>query len=367
MRLLRAIALAVVLAAACGEDEQAPPPLEWTWVPVEGSVCSDGSPTGVGLERGPGESPDVFVFLMGGGACWDTLTCSGLPEFGVPPLATPGPYGEEEFHAEIEARRAGSILDRSLPGNPFKDFTFVFVPYCTGDVHAGDSVESYPFVSEPWRHRGRTNVAADLAHLAVLLETPSRVVVAGSSAGGFGALLAFDLAKATWPTARAYLVDDSGPPLAEIPRLTVEAWYARWDLGAAVDAVCGADGPACRSDLGLVFPALAARHPDDRLALLSSTRDETMRLFFGRFTAEFPFVTGMPGAEFESGLRSLAAAIEDGTPGDGTAETHAFIVAGTSHPMLDRPAAFASQGVGLLAWLRQMVEDDPGWASAIPP
>jgi hypothetical protein len=35
--------------------------------------------------------------------------------------------------------------------------------------------------------------------------------------------------------------------------------------------------------------------------------------------------------------------------------------------MLDRPAAFTSEGVPLLEWLRRMVEDDPGWASAIPP
>jgi hypothetical protein len=355
------LALAVVLAA-CGEDERSPPPLEWTWVPIEGAVCSDGSPTGIGVERGPGAAPDVLVFLMGGGACWDALTC--FPPSPLPQIATPGPYGAAEFDAEIQARRPGSILDRSLPGNPFKDFTFVFVPYCTGDVHAGDAVRTYPLAPRAWHHRGRANLSADFAYLATALEPPSRLVVSGASAGGFGALFAFGLARDAWPDAKGYLVDDSGPPIDAIPATTVAAWRLAWDLDGALQPVCGT---ACLEDLSLVFPALSERHPADRLALLSSTADGTMRGFFFGLSAEFPFVTEMPAATFEASLRRLAAAIEDDTPGDGTAETHAFIVAGTSHPMLDRPAAFASRGVALLSWLRQMVEDDPGWASAIAP
>jgi hypothetical protein len=359
MRLLRAIPLALFLAAACGDDDEpSVPPLTWTWVPIEGSVCSDGSPTGVGIERGP--SPDVLIFLMGGGACWDALTC--FPPFQLPQIATPGPYGAAEFDAEIQARRPGSVLDRSLPGNPYADFTFVFVPYCTGDVHAGDAVRTYPFAPRAWHHRGRANLAADFAYLATALEAPARIVVSGSSAGGFGALLAYDLARTSWPSARGYLVDDSGPPLDAIPATTVAAWRLAWDLDGALQPVCGT---ACLGDLSLLLPALSARYPADRLALLSSTADATMRgFFFGTFADEFPFITEMPAATFEASLRRLAAAVEDDTP---PGESHAFVAGGTTHPMLDRPAAFTSEGVPLLEWLRRMVEDDPGWASAIPP
>jgi Pectinacetylesterase len=360
MRLPRLLPLALLLAAfACGDGEEELPPLTWTWVPIEGAVCSDGSQTGIGIERGAGASPNVLVFLDGGGACWEYLTCFGLPRFGVPTVA-PGPFGAEELEARIRDRRAGSVLDRAAPGNPYKDFTFVFVPYCTGDVHAGDRSQDYVGAPRRWHHKGRVNLSKAFEYLPTVLDAPSKVVVSGASAGGFGSLIAFDMAKGAWPTAKAYLVDDSGPPLPNIPDLTLLAWDAAWDLGTAVEAVCGAP---CASSLAPLILALAAKHPTDRFALLSSTRDDVIRGFFADPLA----LAVMPEATFEAGLRELASAIEDDTPDAPPGETHAFIVTGRTHPMLDRPGSFSSEGVTLFEWLRRQVEDEPGWARAIPP
>ena len=144
--------LLVALAAACGDggegssSQQLPAcgdltadalaPGEWKFFPIVGSVCSDGTQTGIGVEKGT--SSNVLVFLDGGGACWDYLTCWLFP------TATSGPFGASEFAARIASARAGSVLDRDAPGNPYKDFTFVFVPYCTGDVHSGATAPSYP-------------------------------------------------------------------------------------------------------------------------------------------------------------------------------------------------------------------------------
>lgn len=347
----RARRLALVLAAglslaACGGEDPLPPP-SFTWVPLPGAVCSDGSGTGIGVEPGPGPSPDVLVFLNGGGACWDAITCYVLQ------AAEPGPYGAAELEADLRARRAGSLLDRSAPGNPYADFTFVFVPYCTGDVHAGNAVGTY-VPGRSWHHSGAANLAAAFGWISSELPAPSRVVVAGSSAGGFGALFAFDLARQAWPDAKGYLVDDSGPPLAEIPQATVDAWYQAWNLGEVVTPLCGA---GCQQDLSLAFGALAVKYPADRLALLSSTRDEVMRVYFGDLST----FTSMSEGVFEGGIRGLAASLE----GLGTA--HAFLVAGTSHTMLGSPAGFSSDGVALFEWLRRQVDDDPDWAPAIPP
>jgi hypothetical protein len=363
MSLARRVALALLLAAAgCGSDSPALPPLTWTWVPIEGAVCSDGSPTGVGVERGPGASPNVLVFLMGGGACFDLVSCFTFP------TATPGPYGASELDRDMRAIAPGSVFDRTLPGNPYRDFTFVFVPYCTGDVHAGDAVQTYPGAPRPWQHKGRVNLQRDFAYLAATLDAPAKVVVSGASAGGFGALLAFGLAKEAWPQAKGYLVDDSGPPIDAIPQATVELWYASWDLGTAVNAICGSDVQdlLCRENLSLVFPALEARYPEDRFALLSSTQDGTMRSFFGALTTAPPYFVSMDAATFESGVRDLAALLEDDTP---PGESHAFVIPGTSHTMLGTPAAatFTAGGVPLLEWLRRQVEDDPAWAAAIAP
>ena len=365
-RVAIAIALAALLAA-CGSPRKSPPgipPLTWTWVPVAGSVCSDGSETGIGVETPATPGGDVLVFLMGGGACFDTLSCF------VAGLATPGPYGSSQLQADITRLEPGSIFDRSVATNPYKDFTFVFVPYCTGDVHTGDKVQragSGAFVGAPrdWYFKGRVNLAADFAWLAANLEAPSRIVVAGSSAGGFGSLHAFDVARSTWPTAKGYLVDDSGPPLREIPPVTVAAWELAWDLGGALSSLCGPLD--CLTDLSQVFPALKKKYPSDRLALLSSTQDEVIRGFFTdvtKISTTYPYVTPMDQTTFEIGLRDLAARIEDATP---PGETHAFLVTGTTHTMLGAPASFTSQGTSLWTWLGQQVNDDGAWAAAIPP
>lgn len=362
MRLVPRLPLALLLAAAaCGSDSPALPPLTWTWVPIEGAVCSDGSPTGIGVEPGVGATPDVLVFLDGGGACWDAFTC--FPPSGVPQIAAPGPFGEAQLEARIRDDRAGSVLDRTVPGNPYKDFTFVFVPYCTGDVHAGATVQRYQFAPRDWHHNGRVNVSKAFEYLAAHLDAPSRVVVSGASAGGFGSLLAFKKAKAAWPSAKGYLVDDSGPPLADIPTTTVAAWVLAWDLGTVVADVCGTACATLPPTLAPIIPALAEAYPTDRFALLSSTQDQVIRSFFGDVTTFTP----MPAATFEASLRELAAAIDDDTPESPPGETHAFVATGTTHPMLDRPGSFTADGVPLLEWLRRQVDDDPAWAKAIAP
>lgn len=347
-----ALAALAVLAACGGEDPL--PPLGFSWVALPGAVCSDGSPTGIGVEPGPGASPDVLVFLNGGGACWDALTCFTLR------TATAGPYGASQLQADVRALRTGSLFDRTAPGNPYADFTFVFVPYCTGDVHAGNAVRTYPgtYPGAPreWHHRGASNLSAAFGWLATGIPDPERVVVAGASAGGFGSLHAFDLAKGIWPSARGYLVDDSGPPLDEIPQSTIDLWYQEWSMGDVVTPLCGAP---CQQDLSLTLDALSQKYPDDRLALLSSTQDSTIRFFFGDYSPTG--IAPMEAAVFEGGVRALAGKME--TLGN----AHAFLVPGPGHTMLGSPGAFVSDGVGLFEWLRRHVEDDPAWGQAIPP
>jgi hypothetical protein len=332
---LAALALSL---AACG-GEKPPPP--FTFVPVAGMSCADGSPTGVGLSRG-GDA--VLVFLNGGGACWAAGACD----------ASAGPFGAAEL-AAAQLLVGGTILDRKLPGNPFAGFTVVFVPYCTGDVHAGESEQTYGGVT--WRHHGHRNVEAALDWIAASLPRPSRVVVAGSSAGGFGALLAFDLVRARWPEGDtpevgAALVDDSGPTFVgtAIPASLRNAWWDAWNLASTVPPSC----TTCQDDLSALWPTLSAAHPSDRLALLSTTADATMRGFF----------SGMTGLEFEGALAELALELES------LPNARTFRVGdparATDHALLAAPALYSAQGTSLLGWLAPLATGNGGFTSAGP-
>lgn len=348
----RSLSVLAAFLASCGGTSSpgtsppALPPLArntWTWVDVPGTSCGDGSRTGFAVN--PGDGPGLLVFMNGGGACFDYLTCF------VAQAAGAGSFGRTEFEALVAARVPGSILDRGDPANPYRAMSLVFVPYCTGDVHGGDNLADYPDASggtHRWHHVGRANVGVLLPWIAAAIPAPSPLVVSGSSAGGYGALLNYDAFRRTFPAADAVLVDDSGPPLVggDISPALRAVWVAAWRIDRVVTPLC----PECLADFSKLFPELARRYPKDRLALLSSTQDEVIRAFFGY----------LDGAAFETAVGRLEGVL-DPIPG-----ARYFVVAGTSHTMLPGPAKFTSAGVGLRSWLGQQLTGDPGWASARP-
>lgn len=335
--------VASILLPACGGGDDAPPPPPSDWREVPGMICADGTPTGIAIS--PGSADAVLVFLMGGGACWSEADCNA---------STRGPFGRGDYDF-LRLLSAGTLFDRTLAGNPFADWTLVFVPYCTGDVHVGDAETTYG--ATVWRHRGRRNLELAIAALTTALPAPAKVAVTGSSAGGFGSLLAHDLLRSEWPgpATAAYLVNDSGPTLVgdDLPPELRNAWWASWNLATTM-AWC----TACDNDLSQAWNVLAASHPDDRLAFLSTTRDEVMRGFFGG-------AAPMDAATFEEAVGALAAKV-DALPG---ANANAFVVGdpATAHAMFFAPGAFSTGGTSLLGWLGQMVGDDPAWTSVGPP
>src|SRR4029078_13123523 len=110
----------------------------WTWVDVPGMGCDDGSGTGVAVNPAPAGPArgTLFLYFMGGGACWDASTCFVLN------TAVHGPFGQAQWDAR-GPRALAPPRDRARAINPFRDASYVFVPYCTGDLHAGSNVATY--------------------------------------------------------------------------------------------------------------------------------------------------------------------------------------------------------------------------------
>lgn len=351
MRTRRAIpaALAALAAlAACGSSARPPTPPPSGWIGVAGMTCADGSPTGVGVS--PGRSDAVLVYLAGGGACWSATSCNAGRSF-----------GQADFDL-AQAFASGTVFDRTLAGNPFATWTLVFVPYCTGDMHAGDAVRTYGGVS--WEHHGFRNLEAAAAAIEAMLPRPAEVVVAGSSAGGFGALAAYDLVRAGWDPSggtTSALLDDSGPTFVgtAVPPALLSAWWDAWSLGSTIGQRC----PACASDLSALWPVLAAGHPGDRLALLSTTQDATMRAFFADPSLG-PSPPPMDAATFEADLAELATTLA--ALGPNVATYRVGEAAATGHALLvDQFFLGSAQGPPLLRWVADLASGAP-WSSAGP-
>lgn len=312
----------------------------WTWVDFPTSACDDGTPTGIGVNPSA-TSTNVLVYFEGGGACWDYNTCVTLN------TSAHGPFGMTQFQAVV-AGVGGTVVDRATAQSPFKDWNLVFVPYCTGDLHAGSADPTYTngTASKTIHHRGHTNALAFLSRLAATFRTPAKIAVAGSSAGGGGAVFNYPAFRAYWPTTSMYLVDDSLPLFVgdSIPPAVRDPWFASWNLGAITDPLCGAP---CRSDLSLAMKALATRYASDRMALLTSQQDQTIRSYYQ-----------LGAAAFQMALATLTTSVLDPL-----GHFKHFYVNGATHTMLGSPASYTSGTAPLWTWLTQMVTDDVAWAS----
>ncbi len=319
-------------------------PDQWTWVPFANAACADGLATGLGIYLSSASSK-VLVYFEGGGACWNAETCYTL----MTAANTTG-YGPTEFQAESTdtsyLAMPGGFFDPTATANPFKDYSYVYLPYCTGDIFAGDNVATLG--SNTAHFVGYENVTAYLSRIVPTFPAATRVVLAGSSAGGLGALWNWYQTQQAFGPVRVDLLDDSGTfmPSDIVPQNmgNSAAWTSAWNL-ASTSPPCA----ACGMDPSALYGYYAQLFPSHRGALLSYTMDTVLPSFYGITTSQF--TTGL-GEDITNEF----------TP---NANLGAFLDSTSGHALFFDPAAMAGS-VTLQTWITQMVTDDAAWATQGP-
>lgn len=316
-------ALTIVLLSACVPSQGAStgpivaPEGRWSWVEFDDTRCANGTPTGLGINPAAGSS-EVVIYLMGGGACWDSGTCFFAKTAWNVDLG----YGPAQFTSE--PFRSIPLFDRTL--SPFASASFIFVPYCTGDLHVGTATQTY-VQGRPTHHEGAKNLDAFLKRLAPTFASARRVFVIGTSAGGFGAQMNAWRFKAAFPTAEVHVLADSAAMVMPAGQRWAE-WFTAWapELPPGCQT-CGESSAAwvdaARRDL-----------VGGRLGLVTSEEDGLLAAFSGK-----------TGSEFRDDTSALVRA------GFGTATSAAFVVPGARHVFLDQWAGVQDKGVGLLEWI----------------
>ena len=182
------------LALDCGPRAAVPVPARDTWTQVVldeatwGTRCGDGSPYAFWIRLAPAGAPveRVVVDLQGGGVCLLGGDCAQKPA-GL-------------FRALDNGPPSGGFMNTTAAVNPFHDWTKIFLPYCTQDVHVGGGLSNFFPQQNLTVHRfGALNVRAGLRYLRDVLwaemeqTTASgyrpdllQVFFGGESAGGFG-------------------------------------------------------------------------------------------------------------------------------------------------------------------------------------
>ncbi len=320
-------------ATDAGETDAAPimitaPDDTWTWFDIPGARCGDGSATGIGVNPHAGAT-HLLIYLQGGGACFDATTCWGAS----PTASNMTGYGASDFATDLTKGLA--LFQRGNTGNPWNDADLVFVPYCTGDIHAGATVASFTVnnAPKPTYFYGGHNVDADLASLALSFKSLTHIWLSGVSAGGFGSFLNQDFVVRAFSGLPVDVIDDSGPAVSFPVPVTAIPWGIRLP-------------PACATCMNLpdVFAFDRTTYPTSKYGLLTYQTDSTLPAFFGVTEAMF-------ATQIQTFVTSLAS--------DPNAK--AFVALSTGHVVLEETDTTAAPFI--LPWLTQMATDDPAWAT----
>jgi len=311
-------------------DTTALTPNTWTWIPVAGAICRDGSPTGMGINLGTA-TDKLMIYLEGGGACFNALTCDMN-------LAT---FGETAFNAEFVGASAShnnvGILSRSDAANAVKDWNFVYVPYCTGDVHAGDFPDqTVPGVTGKQQFVGYENVGLDLARIVPSFPGLTKVLLTGVSAGGFGAAANYAQVATAFGSVPVYDLDDSGPPMPDPYNAScLQSLQSNlWGFDKTLLTQCGSACPdPTNYPLALTKYALQ-KYPNVPFGLIESTDDGTISEFFGFGADNCSGFTQLTAQTFTAGIETVESALAP-YPNFG-----AFIFTGTQHTSLGATATY---------------------------
>lgn len=357
------IVLAAIALSACSAASAADAPSEAPaqWVQVDpGAIRLDGRVFDPTCSQAPGADPEyrfwvrrgtadgLVIFFDGGGACWDDVTCA-IPRLRGASRDDDGFYKAELIDSD-DPRRFGGIFDLDNPRNPVRDWSFVYVPYCTGDVHSGSNTAHYmdPDTGAPFtiEHRGADNFRVILHWMKQHFAQPGQLLVAGSSAGAYGAATHYARIREAYPRGRATMLGDAGQGV--MTQTFLERRQQSW--GFALPRGLLPRNAAVTPDTDIVA-RLAARYPRDRFAQYTTARDVTQTSFYALMGAE-----DACNAWMEAMSRALSR--RQSAP-----NFRSYLAAGEAHSILRTPRFFteASGGVPLLEWLGAMLTGGPGW------
>lgn len=342
------------------EAERAGGVTTFTFDPADGPVCMRGAAFRASIRET--ESEDLLIFLQGGGACWSDFCLA----------VTTAPAGIPR-----------TDLLRNDPENPLGGWDVLYVPYCDGSLFAGERDVDEDGDGEPDRfHRGLANLSAALSVAALRFPSPRRIVLAGSSGGGFGTILAAYLVRYVYPGVPIDVLNDAGLGVA---RGDDPAFVGRIidDFGARDFIPNDCEGCIDDGHITELVRHLLDRDPQVRVAAISSWYD---------YIISQVFLMSTPDA-FRDALDAETTALHEAHPEryrrfifDGEAHTallgNVSGIVGSDLGSVELPADAATllsrveiasmyersiDGVTLASWIGAMVSQGDAWRDLVEP
>ena len=230
--------------------------------------CSDGS--NYSFWSREADTTQIVLYFQGGGGCWEDYSCQfegGTFKTNV------GDWDDPSTSSSVYSNNGG-IFNFNNEKNPFADWSFVFVPYCTGDIHIGDSITQYS--GGEVKHFGHINSQAAYAYMKEQFPSASEIFVTGSSAGSFPTPFYGTLASVDYPDANIAVFNDGSAGL--VSNNTFD-FYDIWGLNdSLVDFPLEGVNFNEMTSSDLIIQAWT-HNGDIRFARFDDAYDQTMRFF----------------------------------------------------------------------------------------
>ncbi|HTE52255.1 MAG TPA: pectin acetylesterase-family hydrolase [Kofleriaceae bacterium] len=319
------------------------PVLEDGWneiVPGGDTICSRGSEFAYWVRKGTVNK--VVIDYIGGGACWDALTCGFADSLFEETV--------DSVRTRIEDEEPAGFYDDQNPDNPFKDWYHVVIPYCTGDVHWGDAVAVYGEGTESEvtiNHKGAVNSRAVLDWVFGNFDAPEQVMVTGCSAGSYGAALWSAFVMQHYPDSQVFQFGDSGAGIItdEFFQDSFPSWNAVDAFPSFIPELDPDQVDILTTALPDLYAGIAGFFPDQWMSQYNTTFDENQHFFYQA-------MGGGDVAEWSTKMLASIAEIEERTP-----NFSSFIAPGTQHCILpyDNFYTVETGGVKLTDWLNELL------------
>lgn len=337
--LLTLIAVALLAVPALAQDDTPEPflpPLDalddgWnTLVPGGATTCGRGTPYQFFVRR-TDNTDRLMIYFQGGGACWNFFTCR-----------PGGTFDDSVGSLEDEIGMYDGVFNYDNSENPLLDYNVVFIPYCTADIHIGESVTTYGDVSIS--HLGAVNTRAVFEWTFANFTAPETILITGSSAGAYGAIYYTAEVIDAYPDTRVVQFGDGGVGASPV------GWVALrdWDIYANMYPF---DPPIDDPDtftINKLYGAHAQAFPDTIFSQFTHANDE-VQVFFYTFSS-------LPGAPpwqevMRANLDGLAA----------FDNFVAFVSGGDEHTILATPDFYRLSvgGVRFLDWFTALINGEP--------
>ncbi len=343
------LGVCALFLVACSEEAitepRVPELMADTWnefSPGGETTCADGSQ--YKYYAYPGTENKLVVDFQGGGACWNDGTCSL-------PIDEPNDFGVYNSRVFGEPTPLG-IYDKTNPDNPVGDWYHAYIPYCTADIHIGNSTQTYTNTTSgeeiTVQHKGQVNAQAVLNWVFEEFEAPETIFVTGCSAGAYGSIAYTPQIQERYPDAEVYQMGDCGAGVTPEAFFEGEDGVSRWNTESVLTELIpelDLSGGLNATFLTNIYETVGETYPESVVSQYNSAFDGIQIYFYalqqGASFQPSPEELERATREWTAGLDASLGAIAEGTDNfyfyTSLLDNDDSLENGTTHCIIGRP------------------------------